>query len=57
METPEPDLVHATGCKHPSLRLNFLFWRKLPCLAFPLYSSVAAIVLVLAVGPTRSGSV
>jgi hypothetical protein len=20
METPEPDLIHATGCKHPSLR-------------------------------------
>jgi hypothetical protein len=19
--TPEPDLIHATGCKHPSLRL------------------------------------
>jgi hypothetical protein len=21
METPEPDLIHATGCKYPSLRL------------------------------------
>jgi hypothetical protein len=22
-ETHEPDVLHATGCKHPSLRLNF----------------------------------
>jgi hypothetical protein len=22
METPEPDLIYATGCKHPSLRLQ-----------------------------------
>jgi hypothetical protein len=21
METPQPDLIHTTGCKHPSLRL------------------------------------
>jgi hypothetical protein len=22
MKTPEPHLIHATGCKHPSLRLK-----------------------------------
>jgi hypothetical protein len=22
METPQPDLIHATGCKHPSLRYS-----------------------------------
>jgi hypothetical protein len=29
METPEPDLIHATGCKHPSLRLFLVCLKEL----------------------------
>jgi hypothetical protein len=29
-ETPHPDLIHATGCKHPRLRLmgNYVFYTE-----------------------------